>query len=120
MADGVFVVCGAIQADHPGDGQALTGKAFFLRAHSDSSEENILRLANATRGLDSGFPRARYAKSQQQTVADALSAYAEPLVRALRSSLQEGVTALFCDSLEIHTQKLWDSGLWTSTKGRDP
>jgi hypothetical protein len=41
-------------------------RRFFCRRIPIQSEESIIRLANVTHGLDSGFPRARYVMAQQQ------------------------------------------------------
>jgi alpha-L-rhamnosidase len=42
----------------------------------------------------------------------ALGRYAEALMPAFASGLRGSPSALFCDSLEIETRRLWDSKLW--------
>lgn len=41
-----------------------------------------------------------------------LQQYAAPLAHALSPALQDGTSALFCDSLEIDTDELWFTGLF--------
>lgn len=43
----------------------------------------------------------------------ALDHYAAPLLAALKDALAGSRSALFCDSLEISTERLWSSDLWT-------
>ena len=50
--------------------------------------------------------------------AKALERYAEPLLRALREGLQGSESALFCDSLEIETERMWSADLWSEFESR--
>ena len=50
--------------------------------------------------------------------AGALERYAEPLLRALRDGLPGGEYSLFCDSLEIETERLWSADLWSEFEAR--
>ncbi len=44
--------------------------------------------------------------------------YAAPLLAALKDALAGSRSALFCDSLEIATERLWSSELWTEFEER--
>lgn len=48
----------------------------------------------------------------------ALIEYSKPLLAALHPALRQNNTALFCDSLEIQTNKLWDQQLWDKFENR--
>ena len=48
----------------------------------------------------------------------ALDSYAPPLLAALGDSLAGSRSALFCDSLEISTERLWSSELWAQFEER--
>ncbi len=43
----------------------------------------------------------------------ALGHYAAPLLAALRDALAGSPSALFCDSLEVSTERMWSPELWT-------
>ena len=44
--------------------------------------------------------------------ASALELFAEPLLTALKPALAGSTSALFCDSLELATERLWTAELW--------
>ena len=48
----------------------------------------------------------------------ALDFYAAPLLAALKDALAGSRSALFCDSLEISTERLWSSELWAPFEER--
>ena len=48
----------------------------------------------------------------------ALGHYAAPLLATLRDALAGSRSALFCDSLEISTERLWSSELWAEFEAR--
>ncbi|MBV9766657.1 MAG: hypothetical protein JOZ48_17560 [Acidobacteriaceae bacterium] len=48
----------------------------------------------------------------------ALGRYAEPLLEALGQALKGSRSALFCDSLELDTDRLWSPELWTEFETR--
>ncbi|MFL6463221.1 MAG: glycosyl hydrolase [Bryobacteraceae bacterium] len=48
----------------------------------------------------------------------ALDGYAAPLLAALKDALAGSRSALFCDSLEIATERLWSPDLWTKFEDR--
>lgn len=70
-----------------------------LGASWESAERNALRIVDHLSG-------------------DALREYAEPLLRALAPTLAGRTSALFCDSLEIETEKLWSPALWDEFEAR--
>ena len=49
---------------------------------------------------------------------EALEAYADALVNSLQDALAGEPSALFCDSLELHTQNMWSPKLWTEFRER--
>ena len=49
---------------------------------------------------------------------EALEAYARQLLPAFVPAIQPGRTALFCDSLQLDTNGLWDDRLWDVFAGR--
>ncbi len=48
----------------------------------------------------------------------ALARYADPLFSALGGALKGSTSALFCDSLELNTDRMWSEDLWTTFEER--
>jgi hypothetical protein len=47
-----------------------------------------------------------------------LRAYAKPLLEALQTALEGSPSALFCDSLELRTERMWSEQLWAAFEER--
>lgn len=48
----------------------------------------------------------------------ALARYADPLLSALGDALKGSTSALFCDSLEVNTHRMWSQELWSRFEER--
>jgi alpha-L-rhamnosidase len=83
---------------------------------------SAIRLKDASRTFD-GVSRQRLHGCWEETDADdlyvlnhldraALRNYADAILPAFRDGLRGSPSALFCDSLELDTRRLWSPGLW--------